>query len=298
MQTTDLRGIVSMLGAVFFFSLLDACLKQLAATYPPLQVAFLRGAAGLPFVVAMTALRHHWRVLIPVRWPLHILRGVMSVITLYSFVYAVSVLSLADAYSIFLVAPLLVTGLSMPMLGERVGWQQWTAICVGLLGALIILRPTGVGFITLGGLAALVSATFYAVGVILIRVATRTDTAPATVFWTLLVLTIVAGVLSIPGWTAVRAEHWTWIVAIGVTGGIAQLLLTDAFRRCAASVVAPFEYSALLWGVSLDWLVWHVLPNQRMFFGAAIVVGSGLYLIYRERTNAPRHAQSVSASDV
>jgi drug/metabolite transporter (DMT)-like permease len=196
------------------------------------------------------------------------------------------------------VAPLLVTGLSMPMLGERVGWRQWTAISVGLLGALVILRPTGAGLITLGGLAALVSATFYALGVILIRVATRTDTAPATVFWTLLVLTLVAGLLSIPGWIAVRSEHWMWIVAIGVTGGIAQLLLTDAFRRCAASVVAPFEYSALLWGVSLDWFVWHVLPNQRMLFGAAIVVGSGLYLIYRERTSAQRQPQGVSATEL
>jgi drug/metabolite transporter (DMT)-like permease len=297
MQPTDVRGIFSMLGAVFFFSLMDACLKQLAATYPPMQVAFLRGAAGLPFVVAMTALHQPWRVLIPVRWPLHVLRGFMSVITLYSFVYAVSVLSLADAYSIFLVAPLIVTGLSMPMLRERVGWQQWVAICVGLVGALIILRPSGAGLVTLGGLAALVAATFYALGAILIRIATRTDTAPATVFWTLLVLTCTAGALASQVWVAIRPEHWLWIAAMGVTGAIGQLLFTDAFRRCAASVIAPFEYSALLWGVSLDWIVWHVLPNQRMIFGSMIVVGSGLYVIYRERINAQQHAATMHASD-
>jgi drug/metabolite transporter (DMT)-like permease len=297
MQTTDVRGIVSMLGAVFFLSLMDACLKQLAATYPPLQVAFFRGGAGLLFVVAMTLLHQNWRALIPVRWPLHILRGVMSVITLYAFVYAVSVLSLADAYSIFLVAPLLVSGLSLPMLQERVGWQQWIAICVGLVGALIILRPSGEGLITLGGLAALVAAAFYALGVILIRIATRTDTAAATVFWTLLVLTCTAGILAIPGWITLRSEHWVWIAAIGATGAIGQLLLTDAFRRCAANVVAPFEYSALLWGVSLDWIVWHVLPNQRMLFGAAIVVGSGLYVIYRERTKAPHSPETMRTSD-
>lgn len=283
MRTTDVRGIFSMLAAVFCFSLMDACLKQMAATYSPLQVTFFRGAAGLPFVLAMSALRRDWRGLIPVRWPLHVLRGLMSVVTLYAFVYAVSVLSLADAYSIFMVAPLLVTALSAPMLGEHVGWRRWVAICVGMLGAIVILRPSGAGLATLGGLAALIAAVFYAVGVILIRIATRTDTAAATVFWTLLVLTCAAGVLSIPGWIPVRTEHWLWIVAIGITGACGQLLLTDAFRRCEASVVAPFEYSALLWGVLLDLFIWQVWPNNRMLFGSAFVVGSGLYVIYRER---------------
>jgi drug/metabolite transporter (DMT)-like permease len=283
MQTSDLRGVVSMLGAVFFFAMMDACLKQLSATYSPMQVAYFRGIAGLPFVVAMILMRNPWRVLIPVRWPLHVLRGFLSVLTLWTFVYAVSQLSLADAYSLFLAAPLVVTALSAPMLGERVGWQRWSAITVGLTGALIMLRPSGAGITTLGGIAALASASMYALGVILIRIATRTDTAAATVFWTLLVLTIVAGALAVPTWTPLHREHWLWIGLIGVTGACGQLLLTDAFRRCEASVVAPFEYSALLWCVTLDWAIWHVLPGARMLLGSSVVIGSGLYIIWRER---------------
>jgi drug/metabolite transporter (DMT)-like permease len=286
MHTSDLRGVVSMLGAVFFFAMMDACLKQLSATYSPLQVTYFRGVAGLPFVVAMTLTHSPWRVLIPVRWPLHVMRGFLSVLTLWTFVYAVSQLSLADAYSIFLAAPLIVTALSAPMLGERVGWQRWGAIVVGLTGALVMLRPSGAGLSALGGVAAFASASMYAVGVILIRIASRTDTAPATVFWTLLVLTIVAGALAIPTWTPIQREHWLWIGLIGVTGACGQLLLTDAFRRCEASVVAPFEYSALLWGVTLDWVVWQVLPGARMLVGSSIVIGSGLYLIWRERRAA------------
>jgi drug/metabolite transporter (DMT)-like permease len=282
MHQDKVRGITSMLGAIFCFALMDACLKQLASTYPPLQVAFFRGAAGLPFVIAVTALRRDWRGLVPLRPRLHLLRGVLSVATLYTFVYALSVLSLADAYSIFLVAPLLVTALSVPMLHEQVGWRRWIAIAVGMIGALVILRPTGAGWITLGGMAALLSAVTYAVGVILIRVATRTDTASATVFWTLLVLTCVAGMLSLRDWVDLQAQHWRWIVLIGITGSLGQMFLTDAFRRCAAGVVAPFEYTALIWGIALDWLIWHLLPNQRMLSGAMIVVGSGLYVIYRE----------------
>lgn len=277
-----------MLGAVFFFAMMDACLKQLASTYAPLQVTFLRGAAGLPFVLAISVTHGSWSALIPVRWWLHVARGVLSVLTLYAFVYAVSVLSLGDAYSIFLVAPLLVTALSAFLLREHVGWRRWTAICVGLAGAVIILRPSGASIVTMGGVAALAAAALYALGVILIRIATRTDTAAATVFWTLLVLTIVSGLLSIYGWTPLRLEHWGWVLMVGVTGAFGQWLLTDAFRRCEAGVVAPLEYSALLWGVMLDWAIWQVLPNQRMLFGSAIVVGSGLYLIFRERRVADK----------
>jgi drug/metabolite transporter (DMT)-like permease len=263
--------------------MMDACLKELSSSYGPMQVTFFRGVAGLPFVVGMSLFRSPWRELIPVRWRLHVLRGLLSVLTLYAFVYAVNRLSLADAYSIFLAAPLIVTALSAPMLKEHVGWPRWIAIGIGLTGALIMLRPSGSSLVTVGGIAALASAAMYALGVILIRIASRTDTAAATVFWTLLVVTIVAGLLSIRGWVSVQPQHWMWILLIGITGACGQLLLTDAFRRCEASVVAPFEYSALLWGVTLDWVIWAVLPTQRMLFGSAIVIGSGLYIIWRER---------------
>ena len=276
------RGIAAMIAAVFCFALMDACLKQLAAAYPTMQVTFLRGVAGLPLLLAISAIRRDWSDLIPARLWLHVVRGLLTVITLYAFVYAVRALSLADAYSIFLAAPLIVTALSVPMLREHVGWRRWIAITVGLIGALIMLKPSGAGLITLGGLAALISAFTYALGVILIKVASKTDTASATVFWTLLVVSVTAGALSMQGWVGLQPQHWSLIVAMAITGTLGQILLTDAFRRCPAGVVTPFEYTALIWGVALDWFVWQVLPQQRMLGGAIIVVGSGLYVIYRE----------------
>ncbi len=291
-READIRGVLAMLGAVFFFSFMDACMKQLAASHSPMQVAFLRGAAGLPFVLAISLLSKPWRALIPNRWVLHVARGALSVFTLTAFVYAVSELSLGDAYSIFLAAPLIVTGLSALMLRERVDKARWLAIGVGLSGALIMLRPSGSGLLTLGGVAALAAAFAYALGVVLIRVASRTDTPQATMFWTMLVLTVISGVLSIDSWTAVHRENWIWVAAIGLTGALGQWLITEAFRRCEASVIAPFEYSALLWGVLLDWFIWQTLPQQRMFLGSAIVVGSGLYLIFHER----RSVQAVAGA--
>jgi drug/metabolite transporter (DMT)-like permease len=283
MTPTRLRAVAAMLIAVACFAAMDAMLKQFAAHYPALQVSAMRGAASLPFILLPVAIMGRWRELRPVRWPLHLLRGLLSVVMLVGFVYAVRVLSLADAYSVFFVAPLLVTALSVPILGESVDWRRWAAIFIGLAGVLAMLRPSGAMLTTLGALGALASAAAYAVSAITVRVLHRTDTTASMVFWLMLMLTVFAGALAAPGWIALRAEHWPWLGTLGVAGALGQHFITQAFRYAPASVVAPFEYTALLWGIAIDWAIWTVLPSARMFFGAGIVVASGLYLIWRER---------------
>ena len=277
------RGIAAMLCAVGCFALMDAAMKQLVSTYSPMQVAFIRGGASLPFILAATWLLGQWHKLMPVRWSLHLARGVLFVFMLWSFVYALRILSLADAYSILLGAPLLITALSQPLLGERVSASRWCAVAVGLLGVIVMLRPSGENMVTLGGLAALGAAAAYAVGAIFIRILSRTDSAAATVLWSLAVMTVIAGLLAIPAWQPVRFEHLPWIATVGISGGLGQHFITHAFRRASPAIVAPFEYTALLWGVGFDWVFWSVLPDSRMYAGAGIVVSSGLYLIWRER---------------
>jgi drug/metabolite transporter (DMT)-like permease len=278
-----MRGIVAMLLAVALFSVMDAMMKHLVGHYPPMQVASLRGFASLPFVLLPVLLRGRARRLVPQRWSLHLLRGVLGVVMLWSFVYAVRDLSLADAYSIFLCAPLLVTALSVPLLGERVDASRWLAIAIGLAGVLLMLRPTAGQWATLGGFAALASALCYSVSAVSVRVLTRTDTTESMVFWVMLSVGLGAGVLAANSWVPVQAHHWPWIAGIGLVGAGAQHLITEAFRHAPASVVAPFEYTALLWGVALDVIVWHVLPGAVTLAGGAIVVGAGLYLVERER---------------
>jgi drug/metabolite transporter (DMT)-like permease len=262
---------------------MDAMMKHLVGHYPPMQVASMRGFASLPFVLLPVVLRGNYRRLAPVRWSLHLLRGVLGVIMLWGFVYSVSELSLADSYSIFLCAPLVVTALSVPLLGERVDGRRWLAIGVGLAGVLVMLRPSAGQWITLGGLAALVSATCYSLSAISVRVLTRTDTTESMVFWVMLLLALGAGALAAPSWVAVEAAHVPWLVAIGVVGAGGQHFITEAFRHAPASVVVPFEYTALLWGVALDFLVWQVLPGAVTLAGGTVVIGAGLYLIARER---------------
>lgn len=289
----NLRSIAAMVAAVGFFSLMDAVLKTLAGSYPALQVAAMRGLAALPLVWAYVAWRREVPALFKVRWPLHLMRGVLGIMMMASFVYALRRLPLSTAYSIFFVAPLLITALSVPILGERVGPRRWAAIAIGLLGVLVVLRPTGAGILTTAGFAVLLAALGYAVSAITVRVLARTDSTQAITFWLLALMALGAGALAWPQWVPLRAEH-AWIVGgIGIAGAIGQYAITEAFRFGEASLIAPLEYTALIWGVALDLALWGVLPDAITWLGAAIIIASGLYLIRRENTHGKSgHAEA------
>ncbi|WP_425608282.1 DMT family transporter [Thermomonas flagellata] len=286
------RAAWMMLTAVALFAMMDAGLKALSAHYPPFQVASLRGLASLPLVLAWALASAGPRALLRVRWPLHLLRMLLGVAMIASFVYALRRLPMATAYTLFFVAPLLIAALSVPILGERVGPRRWTAIAVGLAGVLVVLRPTGEGLFTLAGLAVLVAAFGYAVSAITVRVLARTDSTQATTLWLLVGMAAGAGLLAWPQWVPVQPAHAWLIAGIGVAGALGQYTVTEAFRRGEASQVAPLEYTALLWGVLLDALVWRVLPDALTWLGAAIIVTSGLYLMRRERLRGRPHLEA------
>jgi drug/metabolite transporter (DMT)-like permease len=275
-----------MLAAVAAFSAMDALLKVFSQHYPPMEVAVLRGLASLPFLVLPLVFTGRLGDLRPNRFGMHLLRGALMVGVLAGFIYAVKVLSLATAYSIFLSAPLIATALSVPILGDRVPGRNWLAVVLGLVGVLIMLRPSTSGMATLGALAALFAATAYAFSVIALRVIGRSDTTSSVVFWTISLMTVLCSLVAIPEWVPLASGHWKLLIGLGVAGAIGQHLLTEAFRAAPPSVVAPFEYTALLWGMAIDWVVWGVLPGSRVYLGGGIVIASGLYLIWRERAAA------------
>jgi drug/metabolite transporter (DMT)-like permease len=281
----NLRGIAAMLLAVAVFSLMDAQLKLLAGHYGPMQVAFMRGVASLPFVLLPVVIRGRIGRLRPVNVRLHLMRGVLSVLMLGSFIFAVRESSLATTYSIFMCAPLVVAAISVPLLKEHVSSAQWLAIAVGLGGVLLMIAPRGDGrWVSIGALAAVVAVAAYSLAAVSIRFLSRTDTTESMVFWFSLLLSVGAGLLAIPNWVPLMlAVHWPLILGIGLTGAIGQHFITEAFRRAPAAVVAPFEYTALIWGVVLDLAIWGVLPGGVTLVGGAIVVAAGLYLMGRER---------------
>lgn len=272
-----------MLLAVALFALMDAGLKAMAAHYPPFQVAALRGAASLPLVLAWALATAGPRPLLRVRWSLHVLRGALGVAMMASFAYALRHMPLSTAYSIFFVAPLLITALSVPFLGEHVGPRRWIAIGVGLVGVIVVLRPTGEGVLSLAGFAVLAAAFGYAISAITVRVLARTDSTQSMMVWLLALMALGAGALAWPTWVPLRGADAWLIAGVGLAGALGQYAITEAFRLGEASLIAPLEYTALLWGVILDATFWGVLPDRVTWLGAAIIIASGLYLLHRER---------------
>jgi drug/metabolite transporter (DMT)-like permease len=240
-----LRAIMTMLAAVCMFAIMDALLKRLSVHYGPMQLAFLRCAASLICVVMAIVWRRSWSMLRP-RYPLlHLTRGVLGILMLAGFVFAVRRLNLAQTYSLFLCAPLLMTALSVPLYWDHVPARRWYAIALGLGGVLVMLQPWGGGFGSVAGGG--------------------------------------AGLLAWQDWRLLVADDWVWLAAIGVSGSLGQLWLTDAFRRAPASVVGPFEYTAILWAFAIDWFFWSATPSVSLVIGAGIVILSGVYIILDER---------------
>ena len=274
-----LAGMASMLTGVAAFAFMDACLKLLTAHYPSNQVAALRGLAALPVVFVWALYAGGAGQLVRVRWPLHIVRGVLSVFMMATFTFALKELSLAKAYALFFVAPLLIAILSIFMLGERVHRTQWIAIVTGFAGVLIVLRPDSVGMGWAGTLAVLGTAMCYALSSILVKVIGRTDSTQAMVFWMTCMLAIGATIIALPEWQPILREHYLLIAGVACTGAVGQWGITEAFKRAPAASVAPLEYSGLAWVILIDLFVWSVTPALRTLAGAAVIIGSGLYLV-------------------
>src|SRR5574337_182093 len=265
--TGNLRAIIAMVAACAMFGGMDALLKVLAATYPPLQVTALRGLTALPLVCLYVAWRGELRVVFHrrLRWGLHLLRGAFTMLLLVLFIYGLKTLGLAEAYTLSFVAPMVITMLSVPMLQETVAPRHWVAIAVGLCAVVV-----------------LAAAVCYALSNVLGRLISRTEPAAPLVFWSIASQAVGGSLFAAPQWVEVLSAHWPLLLGLAVTGFLGQLAITEAFRHGQASAVAPFEYTALAWAVALDWLVWHRVPDAYTLAGGAIIIASGIYLIRRE----------------
>jgi drug/metabolite transporter (DMT)-like permease len=273
-----------MIAAVFVFSIMDALMKRLSAHYGALQIACLRSLSSLAFLLIPVAWKRSWVNLKASGPLLHAVRGLLGIVMLWSFVFAVHRLTLAQTYSLFLAAPLLMTALSVPIHGERVTGRRWLVILCGMSGVLLILQPWGNGaFSMVAAAAAAVATVCYSLSALTVRTLGRRNSSMAMVVWYLGLVGVGSGALAVNEWQTVRSDDWIWLAAIGVTGGLGQLWLTDAFRRAPPSVVGPFEYTAMLWAFGIDWIFWSASPSASLLTGAAIVVGSGIVVILDER---------------
>ena len=277
--TGVLRGILLMVLSVFLFSSMDAVIKWASSDYPTGQIVFFRNF--LAFVPVFLFL---WQTGTPMpirttRLGGHLIRGLVGVASMSLFFLALG-----------MSGPIFLTALSVPLLGERVGLRRWSAVIVGFLGVLVMVRP-GSGVFQPAALIALSGAFFYALAMVSIRRLSRTEPATTIVFYFTLFAAIV-GLLTWPlgatasdtlgAWAVPDLEGWIVLVGIGLIGGTAQLTMTYAFKLVPVAVIAPFEYGAIVIGVAYGFAIWNEVPDPYVLVGAAIVIASGLYIFYRE----------------
>jgi len=271
-----------MLGATLLFVGLDALAKYLSQSYPVAQIVWARYAA-LVVLLAFYVGRRLPTVLRTQRLGLQVWRSVALMATTGLFFSALSFIPLADATAIMFVAPILVTALSMPLLGERVGPRRWASIVVGFGGALIIIRP-GTTAMDPAALHALAAATCYALYQIATRRLSRSDPPITTLFYSALVGAGLASLIVPFDWVAPRSlGDGLALAALGLLGGLGHFLLIKAFDAAPAATVSGFGYFTLVWATLLGFAAFGDLPDLWTVVGALVIAGSGLYILHRER---------------
>lgn len=278
-----LVGIALMLATGFCFACLDTCGKWLGQTLPTQEVVWARYVSNFLLVLPLVNPWTTPRLLRPARPVMQISRGlVILASTILNFI-ALHYLQLAQTVSIMFSTPLIVAVLAGPILGEWVGWRRAVAIAVGFLGVIVVAQPGTAGF-HWAMLLSVVGAMLYAAGNILARILVRGDGATITFFYVGAIGALVMTPLMPLVWVwPASAGAWALMAAMGATGAVGHFCLILAHKYAPASILAPFIYTQLIWMVLSGWLFFRDVPDHATLAGAAIVIVSGLYLLWRER---------------
>lgn len=289
LRRTRRHAILCILGASASFALAAACVKVIAPRIPTLEIVFFRNAFMLPALVPLIMRAGGWRVL-RTRRPLgHVVRTACGLLGMTSSFYGYAVLPLATVTALGFAMPLFLTVLSIPLLGERVGPRRGGAVLAGLLGVLVIVRPwQGGGEMPLGAMAfVLTGVVGWALAMITIRrMGAAGESNISIVAWFGVGGALVTGIAMLPAWVTPDLSEWLFLIAIGVISTLAQLLMTEAYRSGEATLIAPFEYGAILHTMTLGFIFWNERPAAMDFVGIAILILSGLYIWRREITLA------------
>ena len=279
-----LTGIGLMCGAVALFAALDTIAKYLGGHMDTLQVVAMRFVSAFFIALIFSNPLTRPGLLKTARPGLQFVRGLLLISTTIFNFLAFRYLQLDEALAILFSTPFLVAILAGPLLGEWVGWRRWTAICAGFVGVLVVIRPGLSGGMQWAALLSVGAAIFYAAYGIATRIVSRNDSSETTLFYGNLVGVVIMAPLLALVWSAPPSLFdLGLLVAMGALGSGGHYLLIAAHRRAPASVLSPFIYTQLVWATTLGFLVFGHVPTQWTLIGGAIVVGSGLYLIHRER---------------
>ncbi|MBN8413794.1 DMT family transporter [Halomonas denitrificans] len=287
-MASSVKGIGFMCLGVLCLALGDAISKWLGEVHSPVQIIFFRTLVSLPMIMLLAWRGSGLRTLATRRPGVHLVRGLIYTGTMGCFVLGLTLMPLAEGTAIAFAAPLFVSLLSVPLLGEKVSMPVLCASLVGFVGVLVVVRPGSDG-ISLGALAMLGAAVFYALMMITARRYGAREHLWAMVFYMTLVPFVITGLALPLVWQAPEAAHWPAFLMAGVLGVGATAFITLAFRHAPAAIAAPFDYTAMLWAVLLGWLFWGELPDWGVWVGGTLIIASGLAIAYQEgRTSLKR----------
>lgn len=275
------RGILLFVAATLLFASMDVVAKWLIERYDPLLVVWARYNSQLFWTLVVLAPR--LRVLLRTRHiGLQLLRSAFLFCATAFFFLALEHLLLAETVAIFEIAPLAITGLSVLILREQVGVRRWVGVGVGLIGALIIIRP-GSGVFQPAAVLPLGAATCFAAYTITTRILGRDEPPETSFLYTTLIGSVAAFAFLPFAWQTPTATDAAAMATFGIIGGVGHFLLILAFTATQASILAPFSYLGLLWAALYGYFVFAEMPDSATWIGAGVVVGAGIYVWYREQ---------------
>lgn len=278
------RGAVFALLAFGIFATHDVVIKYLGASYSPFQVIFFSTLMSFPLVSFMLMRDPLPGTLRPAHPWWTAIRTTAAVLNGMCAFYAFSVLPLAQTYAILFATPLLITLISIPLLGEQVGWRRGLAVCVGLLGVLVVLRP-GSTPLSSGHLAAMGSAVFGATASIIVRKVGDAERSVVLLLYPMAGNFVVVGALMIAVYEPMPLEHLGAASLISVLGFIAGLFLIMAYKTGQAAIVAPMQYSQIIWATGYGFVLFDETIDLFTVIGAGIIIASGVYIVSRESAN-------------
>jgi drug/metabolite transporter (DMT)-like permease len=278
-------AILLVLGSSATFTLAAAAVKALAGELPIAQLVLFRNLFALPVLVVMLMRAGGLQLLRPRQPWWHVARICCGLVGMFGAFIGYTYLPLATATVLGFTMPLFLTALSVVLLGEKVGWRRWSAVGVGFLGVALVARP-GLGDATLPAwavAAVLVGSLAWALAMMSIRRMGQAGEHGVTiVLWFAIGSAVVSGVASVPVWVTPDARQWGLLLAIGLVSAVAQLMMTEAYRRGETTLLAPFEYVALVWTMLLGVVIWGEWPGWIDLAGFAVLVGAGLFIWWRE----------------
>jgi drug/metabolite transporter (DMT)-like permease len=276
---------------------LDLCAKWLLADYSLQQFVFLRSIFGLLVLLSLARWYGGFASLRSENWLWHLLRTLLSTGAMFGFFYGLAHMPLVNALTIAFTAPLLVTALSVPLLGEHVGWRRWLAVSVGFLGVLLVLRP-GSGMLSMPAIAVIIASFCYAGLAITARKLANSETSFALSVYVISGPLLISSILVPGNYTPPTIAGWFFFALAGLCSACAWIGIVGGYRRASPAILAPFEYTALVGAAAAGYWIWNEVPDRWVIAGGCVIIGSGLFVVYREvdTVASARYLRSVTAS--